>query len=830
MTDIEVDDFHYTGVEIEPGEIDLFFVVDRIPHFTTGHDWTYCDRRSIQINPVASGNYTLNYYLMIESFEDRGEWSTRLQDSKSIVIEKVADNEPPTGRVPIAGNPTEGQTLRFDPDGSIQDPDGLGPFQYQWYRKDQPILGATTDHYLLTNDDATQDISLRLSYQDGQGKTEHLWSLAVGMGLGIENVDDPMVGSSAISGSLLEGARLTLDTSGIADADGIQGLSYRWIRHYGVTEESKLEIGTDSNSYLLTREDIGYMISVIINDELESNSVGPIGPASDPLVEAPEDISVQATGNLTRVNIGEAQALNDQGQAVATHIGEIQSNGIVATDIPTNGQIELQPGLHLIKWSLNNEHQGGAQQIVRVDPIINFGQDSTASIEGPFECTLMLNGHVARYPVSIPYHVSGIRKTDLSEQTLYESELQLYGSEQQISVQLLDTLVGDVTEYESLLLSMDEPTNAVAGQKKSCHIALGNDNLPPRVSLTAFQDDQPIRIINRSGGSVQVTANIVDGDINDTHLYDWSETDQTLIDTDNHEESFTFNPTSNDPGLYRIHVTVQDNSGASHSTELSLSLIEESPDLDQEDSDGDGISDQDEGLGDEDGDGVADYLDLNELSVHQLAQQPEDGWKYILETELGLRMRLGDIAFYRGGLGAWISWNDIVEVSQDKVSVNTDLDGSLFDVGLYDFQVAGLEHDGNSIIVTIPQRQSISKTSVVRNLRPNGWDLFVVDDQNKIQSAQGSADGDCPPPDDTSYADGLQEGSWCISLTIEDGGPNDTDNKANGALAFTGGVSKASSEDDSSGSGGGGLVSIWLLLIVSGLMLKHKRHRRVIRP
>jgi hypothetical protein len=166
-------DFHYIGTETQEGQINIFFFEKAdVLHFSTGYEFHVCDKRTVHLDPVASGNYTLNYYLIDETSLDRSEWSTRLQDSKSIVVEKTVDNEPPTGRVLIAGDAIEDQTLTLE----------------------------TTD--------------------------------------------------------------------AIHDADGFEGFSYRWIRHYGISEESGLEVGTDSDSYDLTKDDVRQMVSVIVTQKL----------------------------------------------------------------------------------------------------------------------------------------------------------------------------------------------------------------------------------------------------------------------------------------------------------------------------------------------------------------------------------------------------------------------------------------------------------------------------------------------------------------------------------------------------------------------------------
>ena len=51
--------------------------------------------------------------------------------------------------------------------------------------------------------------------------------------------------------------------------------------------------------------------------------------------------------------------------------------------------------------------------------------------------------------------------------------------------------------------------------------------------------------------------------------------------------------------------------------------------------------------------------------------------------------------------------------------------------------------------------------------------------------------GTCPSTGDDSYLKGLAEGDFCVQLTIEDGGPNDTDGQVNGTVKDPGGVGSA---------------------------------------
>ena len=91
-------------------------------------------------------------------------------------------------------------------------------------------------------------------------------------------------GTVSITGSATEDATLTANHSGISDVDGISGsFSYQWVRD-GV----KIS-GATASTYVLTDDDVGGMITVIVgftddlgNEEgIESSAVGPVTNVND---------------------------------------------------------------------------------------------------------------------------------------------------------------------------------------------------------------------------------------------------------------------------------------------------------------------------------------------------------------------------------------------------------------------------------------------------------------------------------------------------------------------------------------------------------------------
>ena len=89
-------------------------------------------------------------------------------------------NSPATGAPTISGTAQVGHTLTADTSG-IQDADGLTSVtdSYQWLSgSDTVIDGATGSSYILQSSDATNTISVRVTFTDDDGNSETLTSAA----------------------------------------------------------------------------------------------------------------------------------------------------------------------------------------------------------------------------------------------------------------------------------------------------------------------------------------------------------------------------------------------------------------------------------------------------------------------------------------------------------------------------------------------------------------------------------------------------------------------------------------------------------------------------
>ena len=136
-------------------------------------------------------------------------------------------NSLPTGVPTLGGTPTEDQTLSAVTSG-IADVDVLGTFNYNWQRSTDgtswtDIGLASTASYVLGDADAGKKVRLEISYVDGQGTKETVYSASAS----IANVNDSPTGSVTISGSASTGQTLTASNT-LADADGMGTVSYQW--------------------------------------------------------------------------------------------------------------------------------------------------------------------------------------------------------------------------------------------------------------------------------------------------------------------------------------------------------------------------------------------------------------------------------------------------------------------------------------------------------------------------------------------------------------------------------------------------------------------------
>ncbi len=336
---------------------------------------------------------------------------------------------------------------------------------------------------------------------------------------------------------------------------------------------------------------------------------------------------------------------------------------------------------------------------------------------------------------------------------------------------------------ETVTISIGSPTNAVVGSVSERTITIVEENVAPMIHLSVAQSGTSGRIVAADGGLVTVTANYSDLNPGDTHTLEWdsalSGLDYVTIDG----ATVTVDPSTLGDTLMIASATVSDDGNPilSASDSVVVKILAAAPALGAEDSDGDGISDADEGYGDSDNDGIPDYLD--NIDESNLAPVGDSG--DVVQTSAGTTVVLGDTAFSSGN-------NEVGIDESDVGSVDADWD---YLGGLVDFKVSGAQA-GATYNVVIPLSGTVPAGAVLRKFMGDniGWQDFVENATNAIHSAMATS-GTCPEPGSSAYAPGLPtadamvpEQTICLELLIEDGGPNDMDGVANGTVVDPSGI------------------------------------------
>ena len=208
---------------------------------------------------------------------ERNSWNTgaslpiKVRGSvKSRSLRTTANSEA-TGAPTITGAVRVGETLTAGTSG-ISDADGMtsAKFSYQWIRTDlatftdEEISGATGSTYAVTDDDDGKGIKVRVSFTDDAGNVESLASYTLLPALQTDDdspANTPATGAPAISGTAQVGLTLTVSTTGIADADGLEEVSYsyQWL-----ADDAEIT-GATGATYTLLAADQGKAIKVRVS-------------------------------------------------------------------------------------------------------------------------------------------------------------------------------------------------------------------------------------------------------------------------------------------------------------------------------------------------------------------------------------------------------------------------------------------------------------------------------------------------------------------------------------------------------------------------------------
>ena len=211
------------------------------------------------------------------------------------------ENNPATGAPRIEGAVQLDEVLTVCTWRCIDDADGMTnvTFLYQWIRRDGTtdtnIDGATSGSYTIVAADVGKTLKVRVSFDDDRRNTETLTSAYTATVSGQRNSDS--TGLPTISGTAQVGQKLTVDTSGINDADGLTNASYGGTWSAGEGYLRALIAAGHDLSYTVSRRDVGMTLEISVNfrddagksvflDSAPTVAVTPTSPA------APESFTV----------------------------------------------------------------------------------------------------------------------------------------------------------------------------------------------------------------------------------------------------------------------------------------------------------------------------------------------------------------------------------------------------------------------------------------------------------------------------------------------------------------------------------------------------------
>ena len=349
---------------------------DGLANVSYSYQWVRNDGTSdTDITDAADSSYTLvaaddgkTIKVRVSFTDDEANEETLIStatEAVSFTVQQQIVNSSATGAPTIGGTAQVGETLTVDT-SDIADDDGLNnvTFSYQWIRNDgnsdTDITSETDSTYILVDADEGKTVKVRVSFTDDVDHEETLTSKATATVGAAPN--NPATGTLSISGTAEVGETLAADTTGIADADGLNGVTfgYQWISNDG-TADTDITDATAS-TYTLVSADEGKTIKVRVSftddaaneESLTSAATGAVAAAPSSYITVavtedssdPDNIVTNFTVTWsdsddcsTNYNIYLAVWTGPGvGQTTRTHIGSAASGSTQATlPIPYSG-------------------------------------------------------------------------------------------------------------------------------------------------------------------------------------------------------------------------------------------------------------------------------------------------------------------------------------------------------------------------------------------------------------------------------------------------------------------------------------------------------------
>ena len=149
---------------------------------------------------------------------------------------------------------------------AVMDGDGVGKIQVQWQISETGkewynLTGETRQSFTPREAHVGKKLRVELSYVDGQGNLETILSPTSSP---VQNVNDKPTGAAQLIGPAQEGDALVVDTSMIADEDGLGSLSIIWQRSSTKTDWQAFP-GVTGELMQLEQRHVGYSYRAVVS-------------------------------------------------------------------------------------------------------------------------------------------------------------------------------------------------------------------------------------------------------------------------------------------------------------------------------------------------------------------------------------------------------------------------------------------------------------------------------------------------------------------------------------------------------------------------------------
>ncbi|WP_025819789.1 M4 family metallopeptidase [Shewanella marina] len=464
--------------------------------------------------------------------------------------------------------------------------------------------------------------------------------------------------------------------------------------------------------------------------------------------------------------------------------------------VTLQGPQKYSSGAHQVSVMAADTAGNQATYLVNVEilPQLSIVEQSFAEPGEYAQVAILLSGKAAQYPVVVDYQVHGLSQ-------LVTGSVQINEGQSGAIWFVVDDGANASTEVTAELVYS---TNSGLSEQRQAKVNIIDYNLAPDLGIELQQNQQTVSVVSATAGEVTLVTHIDDINASDLHQVSYQLSEQLQqAQVSTISDGFIIDPSQLTAGTYQITVQVSEiNTHEKHTVNYvsQLVVVNDTPQLGNQDSDGDGVDDLLEGLADTDSDGIADYLDND--SHH--ARLPISDGDSPLQTLSHQKLRLGWLNLQTNGLSAAtadLSLETIAKLLpyQPAGGGASLLTTSTNNTMVVDAQITQVTPVIDIVLVnqtTSTQAMLLMPAMSEKVLTENNilaiytdehqWQALQVDGDNHIASAQSDINGNCPYMMSDNYQAGLNSGDNCILLTLADGGIYDNDNERNGHVSFTG--------------------------------------------